>query len=113
MHYINVQLLLLLLQASQVIARLPILPALKQELKAKKAEVTKTTAMEPVPGTSQGPPAAEAERLVKVIPEVITELTTEEKEDEPDEENVDEYIKKYIYVIWQRQRSRGEISGGM
>ena len=84
-------------QASQVFARLLILPALKQELKAKKTEVAKTTEMEPVPGTSQGPPAAEAERLAEVSPEeVIAELTAEEKEDEPDEENVDEYFKKYM-----------------
>ena len=53
--------------------------------------------MEPVPGTSQGLPAAEAERPVEVSPEeVIAELTKEGKEDEPDEENVDEYFKKYM-----------------
>ena len=84
-------------QAAQVIARLPILPALKQELKAKKTEAAKTTETEPVPGTSQEPPAAEAERPVEVPPEeVIVELTAEEKEDEPDEENVNEYFKKYM-----------------
>ena len=84
-------------QVAQVIARLPILPALKQELKAEKTEMAKTTEMEPVPGTSQGTPAAEAERLAEVSPEVvIAELTAEEKEDEPDEENVDEYFKKYM-----------------
>ena len=84
-------------QAAQVIARLPILPALKQELKAKKTEVAKTTEMEPVPGTSQGPPAAEAERPVEVsLEEVLAEPTAEEKEDEPDEENMDKYFKKYM-----------------
>ena len=84
-------------QATQVIARLPILPALKQELKAEKIEVAETTETEPVPGTSQRPPAAEAERLVEVPPEeVIPEPTAEEKEDEPDEENVNEYFKKYM-----------------
>ena len=84
-------------QVAQVIARLPILPALKQELKAKKTEVAKTTEMEPVPGTSQRLPAAEAERLVEVPPEeVIAEPTAEEKEDEPDEENMNEYFKKYM-----------------
>ena len=56
-------------QAAQVIARLPILPALKQELKAEKTEVAKTTETKPVPGTSQGLPAAEAERLAEVSPE--------------------------------------------
>ena len=84
-------------QAAQLIARLPILPALKQELKAAKTEVAKTNEMEPVPGTSQRPPAAEAERLVEVPPEeVIVEPTAEEKEDEPDEENVNKYFKKYM-----------------
>ena len=84
-------------QAAQVIARLPILPALKQELKAEKTETAKTTETEPVPGTSQELPAAEAERLVEVPPEeVIAELTAQEKEDEPDEENVNEYFKKYM-----------------
>ena len=84
-------------QAAQVIGRLPILPALKQELKAEKTEVAKMTEMEPVPGTSQRLPAAEAEILVEVPPEeVIVEPTAEEKEDEPDEENVNEYFKKYM-----------------
>ena len=71
-------------QAAQVIARLPILLALKQELKAKKPEVAKTTETEPVPGTSQRPPAAEAERLAEVPPEeVIAELTAEERGEDP------------------------------
>ena len=84
-------------QAAQVIARLPILPVLKQELKTKKAESAKTTEIEPVPGTSQGLPAAEAERPAEVPPEeVIMELTAEEKEDKADEENMNEYFKKYM-----------------
>ena len=86
-------------QAAQVIARLPILPALKQGLKAEKTEAAKMTETEPVPGTSQEPPATEAERLVQVPPEeVIVEPTAEEKEDEPDEENVNEYFKKYMLM---------------
>ena len=84
-------------QAAQVIARLPILPALKQELKAKKAETAKMTETEPMPGTLQEPPAAEAERPTEVPPEeVMAEPTVEEKEDEPDEENINEYFKKYV-----------------
>ena len=84
-------------QAAQVIARLPILPALKQELKAEKTETTKMTETGPVPGTSGELPTAEAERPAEVPPEeVIAELTVEEKEDEPDEENVNEYLKKYV-----------------
>ena len=42
-------------QAAQVIARLPILPALKPELKTEKTKVAKTAEMESRPGTSQGP----------------------------------------------------------
>ena len=84
-------------QAVQVIARLPILPALKQELKAKKLETAKTTETEPMPGTSQEPPAAEAEKSAEVPPEeVIAKLIGEEKEDEPNEENINKYFKKYI-----------------
>ena len=75
-----------IVQAAQVIARLPILPTLKQELKAKKMETAKTTETEPMPGTLQEPPAAEAEKLAEMPPEeVIAELTAEEKEDEPNE----------------------------
>ena len=78
-------------QAAQVITRLPILPALKQELKAKKLETAKTTETEPMPGTSQEPSAAEAEKPAgELLEEVIAEPTVEEKEDEPDEENVNE-----------------------
>ena len=84
-------------QAAQVIARLPILPALQQELKAEKTEAAKTTEVEPVPGTSQELPDTGAERLAEVPPEeAIAEPTAQEKEDEPDEENVNEYFKKYM-----------------
>ena len=85
------------IQAAQVIARLPILPALKQEMKIEKMETAKTTEAEPVPGTSQELPAAEAEKPVEEpLEEVIIEPTMEEKEDEPEEENVNKYFKKYI-----------------
>ena len=83
-------------QAAQVIARLPILPALKQELKAKKTETPKKTETEPVPGTSQEPLAAEAERPAEVLPEEVIVEPTAEVKDEPDEENVNEYFKKYM-----------------
>ena len=84
-------------QAAQVIARLPVLLASKQELKAEKSETTKITETEPMPGTSQEPPAAEAEELADVPPkEVMAELTVEEREDEPNEENINEYFKKYV-----------------
>ena len=82
-------------QAAQVIARLPILPALKQELKAEKMETAKMTETKPMSGTLQELPTAEAERPAEVPPEeVIIEPTVEVKEDEPDEENINEYFKK-------------------
>ena len=49
------------IQAAQVIAKLPILPIQKQEMKMEKKEAAKTVKAEPVPGTSMGQPAAEAE----------------------------------------------------
>ena len=85
------------IQAAQVIARLPILLALKQEMKIEQTETAKTTEAEPVPGTSEELPAAEAEKPVEEpLEEVIIEPTIEEKEDELKEENVNEYFKKYV-----------------
>ena len=85
------------IQAAQVIARLPILPALKQEMKIEKTEMVKTTEAEPMPGTSRELPAAEAEKPAEEpMEEVMVELTAEEKEDEPEEENINEYFKKYV-----------------
>ena len=84
-------------QAAQVVTRLPVLPAFKQKLKAEEPKTAKTTETEPIPGTSQELPAAEAEQLAEVPPEeAITEPIAEEKEDEPNEENVNEYFKKYV-----------------
>ena len=75
------------IQAAQVIARLPILPALKQEMKAEKMEMVKTTEAEPVLGTSRELPAAEAEKPAEeLMEEVMVEPTAEEKEDEPERE---------------------------
>ena len=85
------------IQAAQVIVRLPILLALKQEMKIEKTEMAKTTEAEPVPGTSVEPPTAEAEKPAEeLMEEVMIELTAEEKEDEPKEENRYEYFKKYV-----------------
>ena len=85
------------IQAAQVIVRLPILLALKQEMKIEKTEATKTVEAEPVPGTPVKPPAGEAEKPTEEpSEEVMIELTAEEKDDEPEEENVNEYFKKYI-----------------
>ena len=85
------------IQAAQVIVRLPILPALKQEMKIEKMETVKMTEAEPVPGTSRELPAAEAEKPAEeLMEEMMAEPTVEEKEDEPKEENVNEYFKKYV-----------------
>ena len=72
------------IQAAQVMARLPISPIQKQEMKMEKTEATKTVKAEPVPGTSVEQPAAEAEKPVEeLMEEVMVELTMEEKDDEP------------------------------
>ena len=95
------------IQAAQVIARLPVLPALKQEMKTEKTETVKTTKAEPVPRASRELPAAEVEKPAEELTEeVMEELTAKEKEDEPGEENVNEYFKKY--VLTRKGKSSGE-----
>ena len=85
------------IQATQVIARLPVLPIQKQEVKMEKAEATSVVEVEPVPGSSAEQPAAEAEKSVeKPTEEVMEEPTMEEKNDEPEEESINEYFRKYI-----------------
>ena len=85
------------IQAAQVIARLPILPIQKQEMKMEKTEATKTVKAEPMPGTSMEQPAAGAEKLAEELTEkVMVEPIVEENDDEPEEENVNEYFRKYI-----------------
>ena len=85
------------IQATQVMARLPILPIQKQEMKREKTEATNVVEAEPMPGTSAEQPAAAAEKPVEEpMEEVMMEPTTEEKDDEPKEENVNEYFRKYI-----------------
>ena len=84
------------IQATQVIARLPVLPIQKQEMKGQKAKATNVVEVEPVPGTSVEQPAAEAEKSVeKSTEEGMVEPTMEGKDDEPKEENVDKYFRKY------------------
>ena len=53
------------IQAAQVIAKLPILPIQKQEVKMEKTEAAKTVEAEPAPATSTEQPAAEAEKPVE------------------------------------------------
>ena len=81
------------IQAAQVIARLPVLPILKQEVKKEKAETTDVIEIELVPGTSTDQPAARAEKSMEELTgEAIVEQTTEEGDDEPNESSVDEYF---------------------
>ena len=83
--------------AAQVIAKLPILPIQKQEMKMEKTEATKTVKAEPVPGTSTEQPVAEAEKPVEEpTEEAMVELTPGEKDDEPKEESVSEYFRRYV-----------------
>ena len=82
------------IQAAQVIARLPVLPILKQEVKKEKAETADVIEIEPVPGTSTERPAARAEKSTEEpTGEVIVEWTTEEGDDKPNESSVDEYFR--------------------
>ena len=53
------------IQAVQVIARLPVLPILKQEVKKEKVETADVVEIEPVPGTSTEWPAAEADKTTE------------------------------------------------
>ena len=85
------------IQAAQVIARLPVLPILKQEVKKEKVETTDVVEIEPVPGTSTDHPTAGAEKSTEELTgEAIVEQATEEGDDEPNEGTVDEYFQKYM-----------------
>ena len=85
------------IQAVQVIARLPVLPILKQEVKKEKAETTDVIKIELVPGTSTEQLAARAEKsMEELMGKVIVEQTMEEGDDEPNESSVDEYFQKYM-----------------
>ena len=85
------------IQAAQVIARLPVLPILKQEVKKEKAEAADVIEIEPVPGTSTERLAARAEKSTEEpAGEVIVEWTMEEGDDKPNESSVDEYFQKYM-----------------
>ena len=80
-------------QATQVIARLPVLPILKQEVKKENLETADIVEIEPEPGTSTEWPAAEAEKTTEKSTEEVTgEQTTEGGDDEPNEGTVDEYF---------------------
>ena len=81
------------IQAAQVIARLPVLPILKQQVKKEKLETADVVEIELVPGTSMERPAAEAEKTTEKLTEGVTvEQTTKEGDDKPNEGTVDEYF---------------------
>ena len=81
------------IQAVQVIARLPVLPILKQEVTKEKVETTDVVEIELVPGTSTERPTAGTEKPTeKLTEEAIVERTTEEGDGKPDESTVDEYF---------------------
>ena len=62
----------------QVVARLPVLPILKQEVKKEKAEAADVIEIELVPGTSAEQMAARAEESTEESAgEAIVEQTTE------------------------------------
>ena len=81
------------IQGAHVIARLPVLPILKQEVKKEKAETADVIEIELVPGTSTEWLAARAE---KSTGEAIVEQTTKEGDDEPNDSSADEYFQKYM-----------------
>ena len=60
------------IQATQVIARLPMLPILKQEVKKEKLETADVLEIEQAPGTSTEWPAAEAEKTTEKLTEEVT-----------------------------------------
>ena len=85
------------IQAAQVIAKLPILPLQKQEMKMEKTETAKAIENEPIPGTSTEQPTTEAEEPVEEPMEgAMAELTPGEKDEEAEEESVSEYFRRYV-----------------
>ena len=85
------------IQAAQVIAKLPILPIQKQEMKMEKTETAKAIKDGPVPGNSTEQLATEAEEPVEEpTEEAMAEWTPGEKDDEAEEESMSEYFRRYV-----------------
>ena len=85
------------IQAAQVIAKLPILPIQKQEMKMEKTETAKAIKNEPVPGTSTEWPTAEAEEpMEEPMEKAMEESTSTKKDDKPEEESISEYFRRYV-----------------
>ena len=86
-------------QAAQVIARLPVLPILKQEVKKEKAEVAEVIEIEPAPGTSTEQPAAGSEKSTEQMTgEVMEEQIVEREDDELSKGSKDEYFRRYMLM---------------
>ena len=80
-------------QAVHIIARLPVLPILKQEVKKEEAEVADVIEIEPAPGTSTEQPAAGSEKSTKqTTREVMEEQIVEREDDKPSKGSKDEYF---------------------
>ena len=80
-------------QAASVIARMPILPFVKQEVKAE----SKQDLAEPLSSTIQEWTAIpEGPRVIQDPTEVVEEETVEKEEDKPEVEVTDKYFRKYI-----------------
>ena len=85
------------IQAAQVIAKLPILPIQKQEIKTEKTETTKPIENEPIPGTSTERLATEAEEPVEEPTEgAMAQSTPGQKDEEAEEESMSEYFRRYV-----------------
>ena len=86
-------------QAAQVIARLPVLPILKQEVKREKAEAADVIEIEPVPGTLTEQLAAGSTKSTKqTTGEVMEEQIVEREDDEPSKGRKDEYFRRYMLM---------------
>ena len=80
-------------QATNIIARMPILPFVKQEAKAE----SKQDPVESLPSTSQDQTATlDKPRAAQASNEVMEEEITEKGEDKPGIEITDKYFKKYV-----------------
>ena len=84
-------------QAVHIIARLPVLPILKQEVKKEEAEVADVIEIKPAPGTSTEQPAAGSEKSTEQMTgEVMEEQIVEREDDKPSKGSKDEYFRRYM-----------------
>ena len=82
------------IQAANVVARMPILPFLKQEMKMEnKQDSAMDKTMEPVPSTScEQSVISKGAKTIQTPSEVIEEETAKREDDEPEAEVTDEYF---------------------